>query len=78
MIAIKVTAMAEMPPICDDCCWHGCKPHPDKGWTDGCELMGHCMDDDQPKEWIYDGNGRPAACPLIDLSDDGKWFAGKL
>ena len=71
MIAIKVTAMAEMPETCDDCCWHGCKPHPDKGWTDGCELMGHCIDDDQPKEWIYDGNRRPAACPLIEIGEIG-------
>ena len=29
--------------------------------------MMQCMDDDQPKEWIYDGNGRPEACPLFEV-----------
>jgi hypothetical protein len=28
------------------------------------------MDDDQPEEWIYDGNGRPKACPLVEVKED--------
>ena len=70
MIAIKSTAMKIMPKFCDDCCWYGCKPHPRKGWTESCDLMCHCMDDDEPEEWIYDGNGRPKACPLIEIDDE--------
>lgn len=69
MIAIK-TSLQKMPEYCDDCQWYGCRPHPFKGWSEACELMTQCMDDDQPEEWIYDGNGRPAACPLIDLEDE--------
>lgn len=72
MIAIKSTAMKEIPKYCDDCIWYGCKPHPQKGWTDMCELMSHCMDDDQPEEWIYDGNGRPEMCPLIEITEEGE------
>lgn len=68
MIAIK-TSLKELPETCEYCLWFGCRPHPFKGWSDGCELMGHCMDDDQEAEWIYDGNGRPSACPLIDVAD---------
>ena len=70
MIAIKTTAMRQMPEYCDNCCWYECRPHPEKGWTELCNLMCHCMDDTQPKEWIYDGNGRPQACPLIEVKDD--------
>lgn len=68
LVAIK-TSIKIMPEQCDDCIWYTTRPHPFKGWTDGCELMNHCMDDDQPKEWIYDGNGRPSACPLIEITD---------
>ena len=70
MIAIKITAMKEMPSGCDGCSWYGSRPHPAKGWTEICELMCHCMDDDQPEEWIYDGDSRPKACPLIEVNDD--------
>ena len=69
MIAIKSAVMKKMPEYCDACFWHKCKPHPHKGWIDICELMSHCMDDDEPEEWIYDGNGRPKACPLIEVAD---------
>ena len=69
MITIKSDAMKQMPEYCDDCVWYGSRPHPHKGWTELCELMGHCMDDDQEEEWIYDGNGRPKACPLIEVAD---------
>lgn len=69
MIAIK-TSLQKMPEYCDNCQWYGCRPHPFKGWSEACELMTQCMDDDQPEEWIYDGNGRPAACPLIDLENE--------
>lgn len=72
MIAIKTTAMEKLPEFCDDCRWYECRPHPAKGWTETCGLMYHCMDDDQPEEWIYDGNGRPKACPLIDLEQEEK------
>ena len=68
MIAIKTT-LKQMPEYCDDCQWYTLRPHPYRGWTELCELMSHCMDDDQPKEWIYDGNGRPEACPLIDTDE---------
>lgn len=69
MIAIKSDAMKQMPEYCDDCVWYGSRPHPCKGWTELCELMGHCMDDDQEEEWIYDGNSRPKACPLLEVDD---------
>ena len=58
-----------MPEYCDDCRWYECRPHPMKGWTESCALMNQCMDDDQPDEWIYDGNGRPKACPLIKAGE---------
>lgn len=67
-VAIK-TNIKQMPEYCDDCRWFGTRPHPYKGWSDLCELMNQCMDDDQPKEWIYDGNGRPQACPLIEVAE---------
>ena len=25
--------------------------------------------DDQPEEWIYSGDGRPEACPLIEIKE---------
>jgi len=87
MIAIKSDAMKQMPEYCDDCVWYGSRPHPHKGWTELCELMGHCIDDDQEEEWIYDGNGRPKACPLIEVADtpqtevgycnECRWFKDK-
>lgn len=70
MIAIKVTAMKIMPECCDECCWYECRPHPYKGWIESCGLCMHCMDDSEPEEWIYDGNGRPKACPLIEMEED--------
>lgn len=66
MVVIK-TNIKEMPEVCDECMWYGTRPHPYKGWPDSCELMSHCLDDDQPKEWIYDGNDRPIACPLYEV-----------
>lgn len=70
MICIRVTAMAKMPDRCDTCIWFGTRPHPHKGWTDLCDLMGHCIDDDQPDEWVFDGNERPKACPLMEVNDN--------
>ena len=66
MIAIK-TNMAFMPEYCDDCRWYGTRPHPMKGWTVLCELMGECMDDDVDEGWQYDGGSRPANCPLVKV-----------
>ena len=68
MVVIK-TSLQNMPDYCDECQWYGSRPHPFKGWSEGCELMGHCMDDDQTEEWVYDGNGRPKACPLVNVPD---------
>lgn len=68
MIAIK-TDIQDMPRGCDYCRWYGTRPHPYKGWTDICELMSQCMDDDQPEEWVFDGNKRPAACPLVEFDE---------
>ena len=73
MIAI-ITSLKELPEYCDDCQWYSSRPHPHKGWTELCELEAHCMDDDQPKEWIYDGNGRPEACPLREVKEQGEWL----
>lgn len=70
MIAIKSTAMKELPEVCEYCFWYECRPHPAKGWTDICGLMAHCMDDSEPEEWIYDCNSRPKACPLIEIQED--------
>ena len=66
MIVIKTT-LQEMPESCDYCQWYECHPHPYRGWTDICKLMEHSMDDDQPDEWIFDGDNRPKACPLIEV-----------
>lgn len=66
MVVIK-TSLKEIPQYCEDCQWYECRPHPNKGWSEGCGLMMHCIDDDQPEEWIYDGNGRPEACPLDEV-----------
>lgn len=69
MIVIK-TGLRCMPEDCDLCRWFECRPHPYKGWTDSCGLMGQCMDDDQPDEWIYSGDGRPEACPLMEVAEE--------
>ena len=71
MIVIK-TDIKRMPEYCDACIWHGSRPHPNKGWTELCELMGRCMDDDQDDEWIYDGDSRPKACPLVEIDEGGE------
>lgn len=68
MIGIKTT-LKELPECCGECQWYGCKPHPYRGWTNICEYMCHSMDDDQPEEWIYDGDGRPKACPLFEVKE---------
>lgn len=68
MICIK-TKIKEMPEYCDDCNYYGCRPHPDKGWIDICELMCECMSDESNQDWIYDGNGRPKKCPLIEIKE---------
>lgn len=75
MIAIK-TSLEKLPDYCDNCHWYTCRPHPHKGWTELCELESHCMDDDQSREWIYDGNGRPEACPLreVEAKQRGTWI----
>ena len=70
MLAIKTTAMKKMPDYCDECIWYDSIPHPHKGWACICDLMGHCMDDDQPEEWIYGGDSRPDACPLIEIPEE--------
>lgn len=71
MVFIK-TSLKRVPNFCDDCRWYELRPHPMKGWTESCGLMNHCMDDDQPEEWIYDGNGRPGACPLVEMEEEEK------
>ena len=73
MIVIK-TGLVHIPDSCDSCQWYESRPHPYKGWTDICELMGHSLDADQPEEWIYGGDDRPEACPLIEVNDgDPRW-----
>lgn len=69
MACIKTT-IKNIPASCDECIWFSTRPHPYKGWTDDCELMSHCLDDDQPDEWVYDGNKRVSACPLIEIVDE--------
>lgn len=72
MLAIKCRAIKEMPEDCVECVWFECRPHPDKGWFDNCGLTMHSLDDDQPKEWAWSGDGRPDACPLIDVPEEGE------
>lgn len=72
MLVIKCTATKEIPKDCTECVWFECRPHPHKGWSDSCGLMSHCLDDDQPKEWVWGGDGRPDACPLIDVPEEGE------
>ncbi len=69
MIAIK-TSIKNLPEYCDDCIYYSCRPHPYKGWSDCCDLCSQCMDDDQEEGWIYDGNGRPKNCPLIEIKEN--------
>lgn len=71
MIAIKLSEkiMAKMPEYCGECEYYGLRPHPYKGWMDLCELCWHCMDEDQEEGWIWDGNGRPKNCPLIEVEE---------
>ena len=71
MVAMKMTHMEHIPETCDDCIYMGCKPHPYKGWSDGCELCMQCIDDYKEEGWIYDGNSRPKNCPLIEISIEG-------
>lgn len=66
MICIK-TNFEKLPEYCDDCCYFSSRPHPYKGWTVMCELLAHSIDDDEADEYIYDGNGRPNACPLMEV-----------
>ena len=67
MVAMKMTHMKSLPETCDNCTYYGCRPHPYKGWSQSCELCMHCMDDDEPEGWIYDGDNRPKNCPLIEV-----------
>lgn len=68
IVAIK-TNIKQMPECCDGCQWFGMGAHPLKGWVNVCELMNQYMDDDAPEEWAYDGNSRPKACPLMEVSE---------
>ncbi|MBP5422490.1 MAG: hypothetical protein J6Y78_08635 [Paludibacteraceae bacterium] len=68
MVVIK-TNMRNLPEYCDDCIYYSCRPHPYKGWSDSCDLCSQCMDDDQVREWVYDGNGRPENCPLMEIGE---------
>lgn len=79
MIAIKYTGMDQIPGYCDDCLYYECRPHPYKGYSEACALTMEKMDDDAPEGWIYDGNGRPKNCPLIDARENvrGRWVPGK-
>lgn len=67
MVVMKLTHMKHVPEFCDDCTYYSCKPHPYKGWSNGCELCMQCLDDDQEEGWIYDGNSRPKNCPLVEI-----------
>lgn len=69
MVVIK-TGLKKLPEYCEECDWYTCRPHPHRGWTEICELECHCMDDNQPDEWIYDGNGRPKKCPLMEVEGE--------
>lgn len=69
MIAIK-TSIEKLPEYCENCRYYGVRPHPYKGWTDLCESCYQSMDDDSEEGWHYDGNTRPANCPLVEVSDD--------
>ena len=71
MIVIK-TSVKNLPDNCSNCQWYSTRPHPYKGWTDICDLCGQSMDDDSPKDWLYDGNGRPKNCPLVEVGDTEK------
>ena len=64
---IVKTTMKQMPKCCDDCECYITRTHPHKGWTNICGITSQCVDDDALVEWIYDGNGRPKACPLIEV-----------
>lgn len=67
MVVIKMECIKTLPETCDDCTYYSCKPHPYKGWSNGCELCMQCMDDDQDEDWIYGGDSRPKNCPLMEI-----------
>ena len=69
MIVMKMPVIGKIPEGCDDCFYYYCKPHPYKGWTQGCELCNQCTDDDQEEGWIYDGDSRPKKCPLMEVEE---------
>lgn len=69
MIVIKWVVIKEMPEDCSDCIYFSSKPHPAKGWTDSCELMMECMDDDADEGWQWGGDQRPLNCPLIEIKE---------
>lgn len=69
MIVLKMSYLDKLPETCDDCIYGETSPDPFKGWTEYCQLCHHCLDDDQPEEWIYGGDGRPDACPLIEVKE---------
>lgn len=69
VVVMKMTHMKHVPESCDDCLYFSTRPHPYKGWTDGCELCMQCLDDDQEDDWIFDGNGRPKNCPLMEVDE---------
>ena len=75
MIVSKID-MESLPDYCESCSWYGMRPDPDRGISEGCELAGVCIDDDQPEEWIYDGNKRPEACPLVEIEPEREF--GKI
>lgn len=69
-IAIK-TSLIELPKYCEDCLYYECRPHPYKGWSDTCGLCAQCLDDDNGDDgWVYDGNGRPKKCPLMEVENE--------
>lgn len=70
MIVLKMSYLDKLPENCDDCVYKETSPDPFKGWTEYCYLCHHCLDDDQPDEWIFDGDERPKACPLIEVKEN--------
>lgn len=66
MFVVIKTGLKELPEYCDECIYYECKPHPIKGWSEHCGLFYESLDEDDCKEgWHYDGDTRPAKCPLV-------------
>ncbi len=69
MIVVKCKSLTKIPEYCDDCLYMETMPCPMNGWVDLCLLANVNMTDNLDEGWIYDGNGRPKNCWLMEIEE---------